>query len=110
MKQLIGILLLALAFNVSAGSQSGTVGYVIVRASDGLVYFTLKGGTLNDRPDCATIAYWMIKDENSNAGKQQYSMILAAHAAGKTVSVRGMNTCNRWSDGEDVNTIQIINP
>mgnify|MGYP003386732552 CR=1 FL=1 len=110
MKHLIGILLIALAFNASAGSQTGTLDYVIVRASDGLVYFTLKDGALNNRPDCATIAYWMIKDENSNAGKQQYSMILAAHAAGKTVSVTGMNTCSRWGDGEDVNTIQIKNP
>ncbi len=110
MKQLIGILLLVLALNVSAGSQTGTVDYVIVRASDGLVYFTLKEGVLNDRPDCAKIAYWMIKDENSNAGKQQYSMILTAHAAGKTVTVKGMNTCDRWGDGEDVNTIQIRNP
>lgn len=110
MKKIISVFLLALSFNVCAGNQSGTVNYVIVRASDGLVYFTLKGGALNSRPACATIGYWMIKDENSNAGKQQYSMILAAHAAGKTVNVTGMNSCNRWGDGEDVNTIQIINP
>jgi hypothetical protein len=34
-------------------------------------------------------------------------IILVAHAAGKTVSITGMNTCNRWGDGEDVNLIKI---
>lgn len=75
-----------------------------------MVYFTLKEGALNDRPDYAKIAYWMIKDENSNVGKQQYSMTLAAHATGKTVTVKGMNTCGYWADGENVNTVQIRNP
>ena len=58
---------------------------------------------------CAANPYWIVRDENSNAGKQQYSMILAAHAAGKTVSVTGMNTYIRWRDGEDVNEIKILN-
>lgn len=110
MKNILGILLLIISFNSYSGSQTGTVNYVIVRASDGLVYFTLKEGTLNNRPACATIGYWMIKDENSTAGKQQYSMILTAHASGKTVNITGMNTCKRWGDGEDVNSIQILNP
>ena len=87
MKHVVGILLLIISLNSYSGNQTGTVNYVIVIASDGLVYFTLKGGNLNSRPTCATIGYWMIKDENSNAGKQQYSMILAAHAAGKMVKV-----------------------
>jgi hypothetical protein len=110
MKNFIGIILIILSFNSYAGSQTGTVNYIIVRASDGLVYFLLKGGALDSQPACATHGYWMIKDENSNAGKQQYSMILAAHASGKTVKVTGMNSCSRWGDGEDVNSIQIINP
>ena len=110
MKKTIGILLFVLSFNAYPGSQIGTVKYVIVRASDGLVYFALKEGEFNGRPACARIGYWMIKNENSNAGKQQYAMILSAHASGKIVSVVGTNTCTRWGDGEDVNTIQIFNP
>lgn len=110
MKNLVIFLLLATSVHVSAGTQSGTVNYIIVRANDGLVYFTLKGGAMSGRPACATIGYWMIKDENSNAGKLQYSMILSAHASGKTVHVTGMNTCTRWGDGEDVNAIRILNP
>lgn len=110
MKKLIMCLLLVTSVNVSAGFQSGTVNYIIVRASDGLVYFTLKGGSMSGRPPCASIGYWMIKDENSNAGRLQYSMLLSAHASGKTVRVTGMNTCTRWGDGEDVNSIRIVNP
>lgn len=109
MKNVILILLLFFSAYTYAGTQTGTVGSVIVRASDGLVYFTLENGSLDNRPSCATKGYWMIKDENSNAGKQQYSMILAAHASRKVVKVVGMNTCSRWADGEDVNYIQILN-
>ena len=105
----IGIALLCSVGQLYAGDQTGTVKYVIVRASDGLVYFLLQDGTPANKPACATKDYWMIKDENSNAGKQQYSMILAAHASGKTVKVGGLGACTRWSDGEDVNYIQILN-
>jgi len=109
MKKVISVIFLLLSLNANAGSQMGTVDYIIVRASDGLIYFTLTGGALENRPSCATIGYWMIKDENSNAGQQQYSMILAAHAAGKTVRVTGSNTCSRWGNGEDVDALQIRN-
>ncbi|MFL7023521.1 hypothetical protein BCS58_04265 [Enterovibrio norvegicus] len=91
-----------------AGSQTGKVGYIVVRASDGLVYFTVRGEAAAGQPACATNTYWMIRDENSNSGKQQYSMILSAHASGKVVNVVGMDSCIRWGDGEDVNYIQIL--
>ena len=90
-----------------AGQQTGTVADVVVRASDGLVYFYLKEGNKTASPTCATAGYWMIKDENSNAGKHQFSMVLAAQASGKTVHVSGSNSCTRWHDGEDVDWIQL---
>ncbi len=49
----------------------------------------------------------MVRDENSNVGKQQYSMLLSAHASGKTIEAIGMNTCIPWANGEDVNSITI---
>ncbi len=67
----------------------------------------MKDGEKIDSPACATISYWMIRDENSNSGKQQLSMLLAAHAAQRSISVHGMNTCNRWGDGEDVDYIRL---
>lgn len=90
-----------------AGSQIGKVSYILVRASDGLIYFMMTG-TPENRPPCATINYWMIKDENSNAGKQQLSLLLSAQAAGRTIRVFGLDSCTRWIDGEDVNFIQIF--
>lgn len=105
-------LLMALCISVSplcfAGNQSGTINYVNVRYSDGLIYFHIVGGAKVGSPSCATYDYWIIRDENSNAGKQQYAMLLAAQASGKVVTVHGLNSCARWGDGEDVNDIQII--
>lgn len=93
------------SFNLFAGTQMGKVGSLIVRASDGLIYFTIIGDGKLNGPSCAKNDYWMIKDENSEAGKKQYALLLAALAAQKTIRVSGMNTCIRWGDGEDVNYI-----
>lgn len=102
------MLLLALCSLPSlAGTQIGTVDWVIVRASDGLVYFSIEGQKAIEKPECATHSYWMIKDENSTSGMLQYSMLLSAHNSGRPVTVTGMNTCSRWGDGEDVNTLRL---
>ena len=88
-----------------AGSQKGVITQLLVRASDGVVYFFLSG-TPKDRPSCAQVwTYWMIKDENSTAGKQQLVQLLTAYALGTPVAVFGTNTCTRWGDGEDVEYI-----
>lgn len=90
----------------SAGTVTGTVEWVIARASDGLTYAMING-TASAKPACATKGYWIIKDENSEAGKKQYAMLLAAQASGLTVTIGGMNTCTRWADGEDIDYIEI---
>ena len=102
------VLLMTSVPQALAGSQTGTVKYIIVRDSDGLIYFALTGGAASNKPSCATIGYWMLKDENSTTGMMQYSMLLSAQASGLTLRVTGYNTCSRWGDGEDVNSIQII--
>ena len=105
MKKIFFVSLLATSLNChSAGSQTGIIKYIQVRASDGLVYFALKGTKVNS-PPCATNHYWMIQDENSEAGKKQFSMLLAAATSGITISVEGTNDCSRWGDGESVNKI-----
>jgi hypothetical protein len=65
-------------------------------------------GVASGKPTCAKNPYWMIRDENSNAGKQQLATLLAAQATGKTVTVNGMGTCQRWLDGEDVNDVVLL--
>jgi len=110
MKTVFGVMFLLMTSSVCiASSQTGTVRYLIVRASDGLVYFELNGPARSGKPDCtAAYNYFMIKDENSGSGKRQHAMLLAAELAGKSVSIEGTNTCTRWGDGEDVNSVEVL--
>lgn len=88
-----------------AGDQTGTITTLIVRDSDGLVYFWMTG-TQSNRPACAANhTYWMIANENSETGKRQFAMLMLAKAQGLTLHVSGKNTCTRWGDGEDVEAI-----
>lgn len=101
-------LLTFVSSSIIAGEQSGKVDLLYARASDNLHLVTLIGGAAKtNSPSCATSGYWIIKDENSVSGKSQFSQLLAAKMAGKTVQISGLNTCTRWSDGEDINTIVI---
>ncbi|WP_431287700.1 hypothetical protein [Roseateles chitinivorans] len=108
MIKLITAALLAFAAVVpaQAGSQTGKIKSLSVRASDGLVYFVLEGQP-NGRPTCATGAYWMIRAEDSTTGKRQLATLLTARAMGQPVTVSGFNTCVRWFDGEDVNELSL---
>ena len=87
-----------------AGEVTGTVSTLMVRQSDGLTYFYMSGAPTG-KPACASNSYWMIKDENSEAGKKIYSLLLAAKISQTPIKVVGANTCTRWVDGEDVETV-----
>ena len=91
----------------SAGTQGGIITYMDVRDRDGLIYFELDG-TRGGKPACAAGNYWMIRDEKSATGARQFAVLLAAQMSGKAVLVTGSNTCTRWSDGEDVDTLRSI--
>lgn len=107
MKNIISFFLMLVTLSVQAGWQEGQITKILVRQSDGLHYFFMSG-TATNRPACAAgHTYWILKDENSIAGKSQLSMLLTAYASGKTVSVSGTDACTRWGDGEDVNVIQL---
>lgn len=98
-----------LSSKIYAGHQTGKVSILYARASDNLHLVSLTGGTQRvDPPSCAKNNYWLIKDENSTVGKSQFSQLLAAQLAGKTVRITGLNTCSRWGDGEDINLIVIF--
>jgi hypothetical protein len=99
------ILTLVASDQAWTGTQTGTITYLTVRDSDGLTYFNLTGAS-SGKPACATQAYWMIKNETTEAGKKIYALLLAAQASGATVIVTGYDTCTRWNEGEDVNTIR----
>lgn len=98
------VLAMALVANAYAGSQTGQVKWFRVRQSDNLHYLELEGIKAGG-PACATYPYWIIKDENSVAGKSQVSMIIAAYMAGKAITIEGADTCTRWGDGEDIDIV-----
>lgn len=107
MYKFISILVLLLASQCNtahAGTQSGKIKHLMVRASDGLVLFELEN-TGAEKPACATHSYWIIADEKSVTGKQQLAVLLAARASDQVVSISGSNKCTRWVDGEDVDLI-----
>lgn len=64
--------------------------------------------TRADKPSCAAFPYWFIANENSTAGKTQVSILLAAHAAKRSVKIVGTGQCSRWSDGEDISSVEIF--
>ncbi|WP_459780772.1 hypothetical protein [Photobacterium sp. R1] len=108
MKKLFTTVLVSCLFTSGAyaGYVKGTVSKLIVR-DDGLHYVYI-AGEMRDRAVCAqNQTYWMIKDENSAYGKSQYSMLLAAKASGKEVTVGGTGTCMRWRDGEDIQYVSM---
>lgn len=90
----------------NAGTQTGLVTEIAVRAADGLVTFKLSNSAGYTRPACASLtSYWIIRDENSEAGKRQLALLMMARAEKLPVTVVGSGTCMRWPDGEDVNTL-----
>lgn len=99
--------LLSTTVPATAGTVTGTIQWVISRSTDGLTYAAING-TASGKPACATQGYWIITDENSEAGKKQYAMLLLAQASGATVTITGNNTCTRWSDAEDIEYIQLL--
>lgn len=96
----------ALIATAMAGTQTGQVLDLHVRSTDGLISVELSGSSLA-KPACAGYAYWLIRDENSTAGKQQLALLLAAQASGRTVQIVGTGTCVRWPDGEDIGAVAI---
>ncbi len=98
------LVLIGFGCSALAGEQTGKISQIIVRSSDNLHYFILEGASIN-KPSCAKMNYWMIRDENSAAGKTQISMLLSAHAQQKAIRIVGSGSCTRWHDGEDVDVI-----
>jgi hypothetical protein len=89
-----------------AGEQAGKVKSLHVREG-GLIYVVLEGVRSNP-PACATADYWMVKSEASQAGRQQYVLLVSARLTGSRVAIRGAGACTRWSDGEDIYEVTLV--
>ncbi|KZZ41934.1 hypothetical protein A3759_17805 [Thalassolituus sp. HI0120] len=103
------MLFTVLSLDSIASEQRGMISEIRVRSSDGLHYFYMTGEQTSREGTCAAgQAYWMIRDEKSVYGKNQFAMLMMAYAAGRTVLVKGTGSCKRWKDGEDVNYIVLM--
>ena len=92
---------------VMAGTATGKISSLRTRATDGLQIVTIQG-PFSGRPSCATYDYFMIRDEKSEAGKAQFAMLMAAFLSGRTVTIDGAGSCQRWFDGEDISTVSYV--
>ena len=91
-----------------AGTQSGAIKGIYVRTSDGLIWLDLFG-VAQGRPACAlSHTYWIVPNEGTDAGKRLYATLLAAQLSGREVTIEGRNTCTRWRDGEDIETLSVF--
>jgi hypothetical protein len=94
------------ATQVIAGTQTGLVKDVYIRDSDGLVLVNLSG-TAALKPGCALRTYWIVPNEKSDSGKRLYAMLISAQLAGRPVTIKGKDTCTRWGDGEDIDSVDL---
>lgn len=91
---------------LAGGNQAGYIANLLIRSSDGLVYVYITGAA-SDKPACAKNVYWMIKDENSPTGMKQLALLMMAQSKKRFVNITGAGTCSRWSDGEDIDVVNV---
>lgn len=98
-----------------ASTEWGTLKWIGVRATDGLVYFALQIPPYpystyypprTPRPACATQGYWILGDIAKPAVRLQYDLLLRSREMGIPLRVDGLGTCTTWPDAEDVETVQ----
>ena len=92
-----------------AGKQSGFVKDLSVRDSDGLIQVNLFGNVDfgDQHPACGYRSYWIVPNETTESGKRLFTTLLAALLSGHKITVQGKKTCTRWSDGEDIESVDV---
>ncbi len=107
-KVVVFISLLVISNLALSSTQEGTIDWIDIR-ENGVVHFSLIGTRTTVVGTCAEANphFWVIKDENSQAGKYQMSVILAAKLSQNIISITGTGLCTRITDGEDVRNLLI---
>lgn len=109
---LIAVLMMAGQCAYAAGSdpsnQTGKTSSIQV-LSDGRVFVNM-AEMRSDRPDCASAvySYWAIADESAASAKHQIALLMAAHAAQRSVKIIGSGSCNRHPDAEDIVSVEML--
>jgi hypothetical protein len=102
---LLFAILLFFSPSVFAGNTTGKIHTVWVHYYNDFVLFSLES-TQPSLAACAVTGRYVVST-STQQGKNILSTVLAAKAAGQTVSVMGKNTCTTHGDAEDVFAISI---
>lgn len=103
--QTLCAILLVFSPSVFAGSTTGKIHTIWVHYYNDFVLFSLES-TQPSLAACAVTGRYVVST-STQQGKNILSTILAAKAAGQTVSVMGKNTCTIHGDAEDISAISI---
>ena len=88
-----------------AGDTTGKVSLLYIHAYNDLILFNMTA-TQSNLASCAVTGRYAISTATQQ-GKNILSAILAAKAAGLSITVSGRNTCTFHGDAEDINAIVI---
>lgn len=91
---------------VSAGSGTGIVTGLIPYSDGATEIVIVKTSEISGSPLCNNTARFAMNSANPRF-KNTVSVLLAAYAAAKPIRINGSNTCNVWSNAEDINYVCI---
>jgi hypothetical protein len=94
----------------TASGQTGFVKTLYVRDSDGLIFVDLFGWVdYGDySPACPRAhSHWIVPDETTDSGQRLFATLLEALVTGHKIRIQGRHTCNRTSEGEDIESVEV---
>lgn len=77
--------------------------------TDHCVVFSVTGGTVLEKPDCAKNSTWdYVIDASTDTGKSMLSQIAIAYTTGAVVNVHGAGECTMYPSGKIEDTLYMF--
>jgi hypothetical protein len=91
---------------LAIGTYTGTVSKVVILSANGALVFVEVSGTKTGSPSCSTNAtFGFVMSLSGSPHGEMYLMLLAARAAGTSVTLQGTGACADYSTVESLATI-----
>ncbi|WP_046007381.1 hypothetical protein [Pseudoalteromonas rubra] len=98
MKYLLAACILFSGASIAASNQTGKITSLLAGPVYGDKLFFKVDGAINQKPSCHTNEHFdYVLDISTSTGKAYMSLIMAAYAAGKTVTVSGYDKCSIYT-------------